>query len=84
MKAQDILIEIATTSPTWDKQIKLIQEYGRNCAQQALNDAAENVKIGIESPSGRYFSQKPPFTDPDGDTISIDKESITQTEILTP
>lgn len=63
---------------------QLAEIYAKYVATKALKDAAENIRIGIESPSGRYFSQQPPYCDPDGDTISIDKESITKTKIETP
>ena len=91
-KAEEILRKNfyfgADPDSMWEEDIpdliSSMKEYANYVAAQTLKDSAENAKINVESPNGRSYAIFGQFTDPDGDTISIDKESITKTEIKLP
>lgn len=54
-----------------EENIQIIKDYGRQCAMRALKDAAENADTINK---GNSF----------GDSWCVDKDSILDTEIITP
>lgn len=61
----------------------LLKQYGKQCAEQALKDAAENARIQALDSGGNKVG--PTYISIAGiQAHQIDKQSILQTEIKTP
>jgi hypothetical protein len=67
----------------------LIKQYGRQCAEQALKDAADRATIWVETEINGTEFEKAEFNigteeDPYVETITVFKDRILSTPIVTP
>lgn len=72
--AEEVVNRIVLTGFDFPDAVNLIKEYAKEVAEQALKDAYINSEL-------EYTPSRYPYG---GDTVTIDKDSIVNTPIITP
>jgi len=80
----EMVVGMGDTSSIFDLMNEYAIYLAKQVATKALKDAADNARMRVDSIFGHEVMNVDSFCDPDGDTISIDKESITNTKIEIP